>query len=244
MTMTVPDASIFVVNQAYAIAGATQTEYNGSFICRSVDTANNKITFPFVGSATTTATGSITIAARATTSTIYWQQPNPGYEAGASSSRGQFNAAIRAGAFDGYIDWADAVEPYRDSGRFAVAGEKAALPLPVVATVISGGTRTATRFNTDYAVGSNTMANGVVQFISGANVGVLKGGSNNTGGDFTAASAWANVPAIGDQLVMWPGVSYPGDDGTHLRVSTGGLGGQVMIDQPTGVAIDSWLAAA
>lgn len=244
MTMTVPDASIFVVNQAYTIAGATQTEYNGSFICRSIDTGTNKITFPFVGSATPTATGSITITSRAFTSSVYWQQPNPGYEPGPNSSRGQFNAAIRAGAFDGYIDWADAVEPYRDSGRFAVAGEKAALPLPVVATVLNASPRTTSRFITDYAVGSNTMANGVAQFISGTNIGVLKGGSNNTNGDFTAATAWTNIPAVNDQLVMWPGNSYAGDDGTHLRVATGGLGGQVMIDQPTGAAIDSWLAAA
>ncbi|TDW20411.1 hypothetical protein EV128_12541 [Rhizobium azibense] len=243
MTAQVADASKFVVDQAYTMAGATPSGYNGSLVCIAVDLAANTVSFPCVAGLASPATGTITLAARGTTNTVEWQTASASYAPGPDSPRGQFNATVRGGAFDGYVDWADAIEPYRDAGRFAVAGEKSQLPLPVRVSVVNGAVRTTTRFFTDYAVGSNTMANGLAQFLTGALAGVLKGGSNNTNGDFTVVSAFASAPAIGDLLVMWPGVCYISDDGTHPRVSTGGMGGQVLLDLATGAWIDALLAS-
>jgi hypothetical protein len=238
MKIKVADASIFTIGQAYSVAGATPAGYNGSTICDGLDLAQNEATFICANGLASPATGTITITARNPTNTAYWQQPaNSNYNPGAASPRGVFNTAVRngpsSGDFDAFVDWADAVEPFRDSGRFAVAGEKGKLPLPVIATVIAGGTRTTTRFNTDYGVGSSTTANGLVQFITGANAGQLKGASNNTAGDITLLTALTAAPAVGDKMWVWPGVCYQSDDGIHDRVSTGGMGGQVLLDDET-----------
>jgi len=242
MTAKVADANIFTIGQAYTIAGATPAGYNGTTICAGVDAVAGEATFVCAAGLASPATGSITIVARNPTNTVYWQQPiNNNYNPGEASARGQFNKAIRNGAFDGYIDWADAVEPYRDSGRFAVAGEKAALPMPTLNTVLNAGVRTTTRFTSDYASGSNTMANGLVQFVTGADAGLVRGASNNSGGDTTLLTALTAAPAVGDKVWQWPGVCYAGDDGTHLRVPTGGKGGQIMIDEPTSVFLDTFL---
>lgn len=231
MTVPVPDATKFELLKQYTIAGATQTEYNGSFTCIGVDTGANTVQLLFVGSATTPATGTITIVARLITNTIAFQSAySAKYAAGSGSDRGVFNSHVRGGLFDGFIEWADAVEPSRDSGRFKLGGEDPLLLATTLQNVVSGLTPTTTRWMTDYTGGSSTMANGVSQFVDGVNAGLLKGASNNTNGDYTVNSAYASAPSIGDKLYMTPGNHYCSDDGTHLRVAAGGKGAQLLID--------------
>jgi hypothetical protein len=239
ITAVVADATKFIAGKSYAVAGANETEYNGSAICLSVNTGTNTITLLFEGSATPTATGTITIGPWRATSAAAFQTPTSAfYNAGPASARGLFNAWIRGGAFDSFIDWADAVEPSRDSGRWKVEGEDALLPtiqLVTVSSVIS-----TSRFNSNYDRGNSTIANGYVLPLTGANIGVAKSGNGNTAGDITVTAAWANAQQVGDQYYAVPGVSYMSDDGLHPRVSGGGKGGQVMLDN----AVTTWLNTA
>ncbi|KQQ46538.1 hypothetical protein ASF69_04740 [Rhizobium sp. Leaf311] len=242
-TATVPDATLFDVGQPIVVAGATQTEYNGSgLIVTAVNTGANTITYLFPGSATTPATGTITARSWKATSSAKWMDPaSSKYAAGAGSDRGLFNAWVRSGALDGFIDWGDALEPTRDSGRFAVAGEKSALPVIQLVTVSS--VISSSRFNSNYTGGSSTVANGFVQPLSGANQGVQRNGNGNTNGDITVSSAFPNTQVVGDQYYVVPGVSYISDDNLHPRVSSGGKGGQVLLDNETAAWIDMKNAA-
>lgn len=246
LVLKTADVTIFEPGQAYSIAGATPSGYNGTVICTQVYPESGEANFQSpVPNLASPATGTITITARNPTNTKYWQQPaNNSYAAGNASERALFNQAIRNARFDGFIEWADAIEPFRDAGRFAVAGEKPELPEAAMCNVINGGTRTTTRFMSNYEMGSSTLPNGLVQFASGANAGLVRGASNNTNGDITLLTALTAAPAVGDAFWAWPGVSYISDDGIHPRISTGGKGGQVLLDKATADWLDEQLAAA
>ncbi|WP_144340224.1 hypothetical protein [Sinorhizobium sp. BJ1] len=238
----VADPALFVVGKPYTIAGATQTEYNGSKICVAKDATT--VTFLFQGSGTSPATGTITINPWKDTSSAEWMTAWSGnsaaFQPGGDSPRGLFNAWVRSGAVDDYVEWADACEPSRDSGRWLVAGENANLPdvqLITVSSVIS-----TSRFNSNYSRGTSTIPNGFLQAITGNNAGHVRSGNGNTNGDVTASSAWTNTQTIGDTLYAIPGVSYMSDDGTHPRVSGGGKGGQTLLDNATAAWIDAKLA--
>lgn len=241
ITASVADASLFRVGRPYVIGGATQAEYNGAKICTATDTGANTVTFLFAGSATSPATGTITLLPWKFTSEANFQTPQTAWAAGSGSNRGQINAWIRGGAFDGYVEWGDAVEPSRDAGRWKIAGEDPLLPdvqLVTVSSVIS-----TSRFNSNYSAGSSTIVNGIVQPLTGANIGVTKSGNGNTNGDITVTSAWTNAQQVGDQYYAVPGVSYISDDGLHPRISSGGKGGQQMLDNVTAAWLDAMLAA-
>lgn len=241
MTAAVTDASQFMVGMAYTFSGATQTEYNGTKICTSVDTGANTVSFLFVGSGITPATGTITLIPwKVTMSPGHMTSYNSFYDAGSGSSRGQFNTWVRSGVFDSYMEWADAMEPSRDSGRWKVGGEDALLPTNQTITVSS--VISTTRWNSDYNRGTNTIQNGVVQAITGANAGLLRSGSSNTNGDITVTAAWTNTQQIGDTYTALPGVSYMSDDGTHPRVASGGKGAQAILDAATVTWINAALA--
>lgn len=247
MTVVVPDGTQFVVGKPYLMAGATQTEYNGVWMCTGI--AGNTLTFLFAGSATPTATGTITLGGGYGNTSAGWSsaelqgQYKPEYAAGSGSLRGQFNAWVRANAFDSFIDWGDACEPSRDSGRWAVGGEKTELLTTSINTVSSGVS--TTRFVCNFTGGNNTMASGTVQFITGTNVGLRRAGNGNTGGDITLTSALTATPANGDTAYITPQSNSATDDGTHPRVATGSLtnlpyrGGQALIVNAT----VSWLTA-
>lgn len=239
ITATVADSSIFTVGKPYSIAGATQTEYNNAKICIGVNTGNNTATFHFQGSGTTPATGTITITSwKPTAEAGSWQPVFSGfYTAGGASSRGQFNAWVRAGNMDAYLEWADVVEPSRDAGRWKIADEDALLPnvqLVTVSSVIS-----TTRFNSDYSRGTNTVQNGFLVPLTGGNIGINKTNSTNTNGDITVTSAFGVAQQIGDQYYVTPGVYYMSDDGTHPRVASGGKGAQQILDNATAAWLDS-----
>lgn len=238
-TATVPDATLFDAGQPITISGATQTEYNGTnLIVTAVDTGANTITYLFPGSGTTPATGTIVARSWKATSSVKWMSPiNSKYAAGAASDRGVFNAWVRSGVLDGYVEWADAVEPSRDSGRWLVANESALLP-PVQLVTVSSVINTS-RFNSNYTGGSSTVANGFVQPSTGANQGIARSGNGNTNGDITVSSAFPNTQVVGDQYYVVPGVSYVSDDGLHPRVSSGGKGGQPLLDNATAAWIDA-----
>jgi hypothetical protein len=239
MTVALSDVSKFTVNQMYTTAGATQTEYNGNFVCTAVDSGAGTVTLLFPGSATTPATGTITVTAwKSHAAQVLWMQPtNSFYASGGASPRGLFNAWVRGGAFDSYIDWADAVEPSRDSGRWLVAGESSLLNVAQLITVAS--VVNTSRFTSNYTAGTSTIPNGAVQPVTGANAGVFKGGNGNTNGDITVTSAWTNAQVIGDQYWAFPGTSYMSDDGLHPRVAGGGKGGQPHLDNAT----SAWITA-
>jgi hypothetical protein len=238
ITMTVPDATKFTVNQFYSVAGAVETEYNGTKFCTAINTGSNTITLLFAGSASPTATGTITVTAwKPTLVAGLMTAFSASFAAGGSSARGLFNAWVRGGVFDGYVEWADACEPSRDSGRWLVAGEDSLLPaaqLITVASVVS-----TSRFTSNYNAGNSTFANGVLQPLTGANIGATKAGSTNTAGDLTVTAAFTNAQAIGDTYWALPGVGYMSDDGTHPRVAGGGKGGQPHLDNP----MIAWITA-
>ncbi|QIG66711.1 SGNH hydrolase-type protein [Rhizobium phage RHph_TM16] len=238
ITATVPDASKFKVGAAYIIAGATETEYNGTKVCVARNTGSNTVSFQFTQGANAVATGTITVTPWKVTMDIGFQEVYSSfYAAGGSSPRGLFNAWVRGGAFDDYIETADPFEPSRDAGRWKVGGEDASLPDYQLATVTS--LVSTSRFVSNYSRGNATIPNGVVQPASGANVGQLKGGSNNTGGDITAVSAFTSAFTVGDTVHCVPGVSYCSDDGTHPRVAGGAFGAQPLLDN----AIAAWIDA-
>lgn len=241
-TATVPDATLFDVGMPIVITGATQTEYNGgALIVTAVDTTANTITYLFPGSTTSPATGSPTARSWKPSSSAKWMQPvNSKYAAGSSSDRGQFNAWVRSDALDGYIDWANACEPSQDSGIWLTAGQSTLLP-PVQLVTVSSVINTS-RFNSNYARGSSTVANGFVQPATGANQGVTRSGNGNTNGDITVSSAFPNTQVVGDQYYVTPGVSYVTDDGLHPRVAGGGNGGQPLLNNATAAWIDMKLA--
>lgn len=238
ITATVPDATKFTVGNPYIIAGAVETEYNGNRRCASVDTQNNTVTFVFPGSATSPATGSITINQwKATFQPEWMSNGSSQYLPGPNSDRGLFNTWVREGGLDDYIEWADAVEPSRDSGRWLVAGESPFLPTPELITVSS--VINTSRFNSNYSRGSSTIPNGFVAALTGANIGTHRTGNGNTNGDITVNGAWTSAQQIGDQYYAVPGVSYMSDDGLHPRVAAGGKGGQVLLDNAT----SNWITA-
>ncbi|AXP07701.1 SGNH/GDSL hydrolase family protein [Sinorhizobium phage phiM6] len=241
MTCVVPDTSLFTVGKPYSISGATQTEYNGSKICTAKDAGAGTVSFLFQGSATTPATGTVTILSWKFTSSPEWTQPfGPEYQPGDSSPRGLLNAWIRAGAFDDYIEWADVVETSRNSNKWLTWGEHANLPDVELITVSS--VTSTTRFNSNYSRGSSTIANGFVQALTGPNIGLVRNGNGNTNGDITVTAAWTSTQQVGNQYYAVPGVSYISDDGTHLRVAGGGKGGQVFLDNATIAWVDAKLA--
>jgi hypothetical protein len=228
ITATVADASKFRVGRPYFVAGANEAEYNNSKICIARDTGANTVSLHFQGSATTPATGTITIDAwKATSETEFMTALWPG----AGSVRGLTNAWIRGGNVDGVLEWGDACEVVRDSCVWKIAGEDALLPeveLVTVSSVIS-----TSRFNSNYTRGSSTIPNGFVVPFTGANIGVTRNGNGNTNGDITVSSAWTNTQQIGDQYYCVPGVSYMSDDSLHPRVSGGNKGGQAILDAAT-----------
>lgn len=240
MTVALADTSLFVEGMPYSIAGADQADYNGNKICTGVTATT--VTFLVPGTPVTPATGTITLSSWKDTVQAEWQAPfTSKYEPGPASDRGLFNAWVRGGAFDDYLEWADAVEPFRDSGRFMVADESPLLPglqQITVSSVIS-----TTRFNSNYSRGSSTITNGFIQVKTGNNIGVYRAGNGNTNGDITVSSAFPVAQVVNDVYYAMPGVSYMSDDGTHLRVSTGGKGGQIHLDNATAAWIDAKLAA-
>ncbi|MEX2739927.1 SGNH/GDSL hydrolase family protein [Rhizobium mongolense] len=235
----VADASKFRVGRPYFIAGATQTEYNNTKICTARDLGANTVTFHFQGSATTPATGTITITAWKATSEVEFMAP---LWAGAGSVRGLSNTWIRDPEnVDDVVEWGDACEPTRDSCRWLIAGESTLLPdveLITVSSVIS-----TSRFNSNYSRGSSTIPNGFVTPLTGANIGVTKNGNGNTNGDITVSSAWTNAQQVGDQYYAVPGVGYMADDHLHPRAAAGGKGGQQHLDNVTAAWMDQKLAA-
>jgi hypothetical protein len=238
ITATVADASLFAVGMAFAVAGANEVEYNGTKICTAVNTGTNTVTLLFTGSASPTATGTITLAPWKVSMSAGFIEPySAQYNPGSGSARGLFNAWVRGGAFDDYIEWADACEPSRDSGRWLVAGEDALLPAGQTITVSS--VISTSRFNSNYSRGNSTIPNGLVQAITGANAGVLKIGSGNTGGDITLTTTWTNTQVVGDTYQALPGVSWMSDDNTHPRVAAGGMGGQPHLDNASSAWIDA-----
>jgi hypothetical protein len=240
MTATVADASQFMVGMAYTFSGANQAEYNGTHICTSINTGANTVSFLFIGSGTTPATGTITLIPwKVTMSPGHMSSYSGFFDAGSASSRGLFNTWVRSGVFDGYMEWADSMEPSRDAGRWKVAGEDALLAANQTITVSS--VISTSRWNSDYNRGTNTIQNGIVQAITGANAGILRSGSSNTNGDITVSSAWTNTQQVGDTYSALPGISYISDDGTHPRVASGSKGGQAILDAATTMWIDAAL---
>lgn len=238
ITATVADATKFQVGMAFTVAGATETEYNGTKICTGINTGNNTVTFLFPGSATTPATGSITIIPwKPSIAAGFWEAYSSFYNAGSGSNRGIFNAWVRSGVFDDYIEWADACEPSRDSGRFLVADEDALLPSGMSITVSS--VTSTTRWNSNYNKGNSTITGGLVQAITGANAGLLRTGQGNTAGDITITAAWTNTQVVGDTYQTMTGASWFSDDNTHPRVAVGGIGAQPHLDNVSG----TWITA-
>jgi hypothetical protein len=238
LTAVVPDPSKFIIGMFARSTGAAQSEYVGSFTVTAIDNTAKTVTMEFPGSATPTATGTLLLGAWKPTSHAAFMAPvSSKFAAGANSDRGKFNAWVRSGVLDGYLEWADAVESSRDSGRWAtIEDNHPYLVKPqtiTVSSIISG----SIRFNSNYSGGNGTLANGVVQGLTGANRGQFRSGSGNTAGDITLSTAFANAIAANDNMQVIPGVSYFSDDGLHERVAGGGKGGQAAQDAASVVFI-------
>lgn len=236
MVCAVTNPSRFRVGELYNIIGANEAAFNGFKFCTAVGAGT--VSFFYSGATTGAATGTITIGSWKATGNAGFMVPNSGYEAGAASSRGQLNAWTRSGVFDSFIDWGDASEPSRDSGRWKVGGESPQL-LPSQEGTITG-LITSSRFN--YAaprIPSNSGSQGRVQFTSGAAIGQSVVIIGNGSSDITLSSAPTAAFAVGDTFRFVPGSQYMSDDGQHPRVPLGGYGAQPTIDNVTAL----WLEA-
>lgn len=234
MTATVPDASKFIVGRTYLVLGADQAEYNGVKFCLARNTGANTVDFLFVGSATPTATGTITLDGGLSSATLKahsareFQAPAVNMEAGGSSIRGLLNAAIRnASNFLRYIEFGDACELVRDDGIWAVGGDKTELDAPfgliTVSTVISG----LTRFTSTGYTGNNAAA-GCVQCVSATNtgnIGLTRNVSSSNGTDITVAAFPSNI-VIGDTFYITTGslIACNQPDGLHPQAAVGAIG--------------------
>jgi hypothetical protein len=142
------------------------------------------------------------------------------------------NAWIRSGVFDGFIEWADACEPSRDSGRWAISGEKSELFTFANGTV--GSLISATRFfGSGTGLVGNEGAQGVIIWTSGPNTG--SGGAINgtNGGDITLSATPTNAIAVGHTFRIGTRTAFASDDGQHPRQAVDGKGGQMLIRNPT-----------
>lgn len=227
MSVTVPNGALFVVDRTYRISGATQTEYNGVWFCTAV--VGNVVSLFFPGSGTPTATGTITITSgrgNATNafSSAELQTPTTAFAAGSGSPRGTFNAGVRAGAFDGFLELGDIFERTRDSGIWLVGGDTATLPGVQTCTVSSGVNNTT--FNSNYSLGDGTIAGGTVQFITGANAALRRPGSSSSGvsGNIVVIGSLTATPSSGDTFYAAACHLECTDDGTHPRAATGSVG--------------------
>lgn len=231
MSVVVPNATLFTVGHMYTVAGAVQTEYNQTCFCTAINTGANTLTLLFPGSGTPTATGTITVTPWKPVATAALTSDYSAFFApGGASSRGLFNAWVRGGAFDSFIEWADACETARDTNKWKEAGSSLLLAYQAI-TVSS--VITTSRFNSDYSRGSGTIPNGRVQAQTGGNAGSIRTGNGNTLGDITVSTAWGATQNVSDQYLAMPGVSYMSDDGTHPRVAAAGYGGQAHLDAAT-----------
>ena len=221
MTATVDSADIgyFAVGIPYVISGANEAEYNSAnsngraHFATAVDTGANTITFAFVGSATTPATGTIIIRSF-DYYTSAMQVPSSGpWQPGAD--RDTFNAMVRNGDMGLCVEWADAAEPSRGAGVWKGAGDDPLLLLPQSCTV--GTPITDDRvFDTDYSRGNATFAGGCSQFIDGANIGVSRFGNNNGGtGVLTHTVTFPNTVSAGEHLWVAPAQGTATTDGVH-----------------------------
>lgn len=238
-TIVVPDATRFIVGRSYIGSGANEAAFNTIFFCTAINSGTNTLTMLFPGG-TTTATGGPALNSQTPSAELSFMQPFATYyNFGTGVGRTDFNTWVRSGVFDDYFEWADACEHARDDGRWRVHGDDSLLAetqLVTVSSVIS-----TSRFNSNYSRGNNTVANGFVQALTGANIGQFNLGNGNTAGDITCSAAWGQTQQIGDQYWVWPGSSYMSDDGTHPRVAVGGQGGQPHLDNATSGWIDARL---
>lgn len=229
LTVVVPDATKFNVGQAYTLSGAAQSEYNTSFVVATRDTGTNTLTAVFIGSATPTATGTITVKG-------YQQNWSARELQVVSATKGpkitSFNASVRGGLFDSFIEWGDAIEVVRDDGLWPRGGNKSRLLGETAGSVTAGFTPTTTQFKISNTLsGVNCMNAGKVLWTSGTNIGVISSVSSgpNASNVIQLTSALAAAPAIGDTYVLLPFSIAASSDGLHPLSAVPSLVGSVAV---------------
>lgn len=244
LTLSPSDAAKLVAGGAYLVSGATQTEYNVRFVPDTINTTTGVVTFTFPGSGTTTATGTITIAAHEWSSAAL-QVPKGGvWAAGATSDRGKINADIRGGAFDGFVEIADPCEPFRDSGLW-ITWELNPTNLPPSQKITVGTTIVSNkRFLSNYSRPANTGTFGMFTWTSGANTGYITQATSvgQPNGDIDLGTSQPATIVAGDQAWIY-GISLSAcSDGIHPRDYIGTVGGQLLILNPMKAFLDTILA--
>jgi hypothetical protein len=240
MSMVVPNAALFVVGEGYVISGASPASYNLTAIAQSVNTGTNIVTFLFPGG-TSPATGTITVGPwKGVSSREFQTQYSSAYAPGPSSYRGLFNAWVRAGNVDGYVEWANAVEISQDDGKWQVGGEGPYVLAAQLAT-ISTTNNAVGAFVTSYSYGPNTTEGGFEQFTTGVNAGYQEGAIDNSAGGALTTGPFPFVPSQFDSLYVMPGSDCPSVDGLHPNTSGGYTGGWVEILQATTVWLNGVL---
>jgi hypothetical protein len=240
VTLTVPDASIYVAGDFYGITETPNSFYTrANALCAAVDTVGNtvKFTYPANASRTAPATGAITVNAYLLSGGSGWQTPQ------FDNTRVPWNAIVRSGYFDSYVEWADNCEPSRDAGRW-VNGRDKSPPLlaPFEVTVTSLiGSQPYTRFGINQSMPSNSL-NALI-WTAGGNIGGFAQSAGSGSTDLTITSAPATAIAIGDKAQLFPSLAYATDDLTHPRDKLGGTsttyGAQNLLEQP----LIAWLTA-
>jgi hypothetical protein len=218
-------AQYLEVSQAVTFAGAAQAAYNGTKFCLSVNVGADTATFNIPASAPGTTTGTITCLPWKASSTI-------GMQVVSLLQKPTLNDWIRANV-DDPLEWADACEPSRNSGRWKAPGEDVRLQAHrdiTVSAIIN-----TSRFNYTSASGAfeaNVPTGGVVQWITGANAGLTQTITSSGATDITVNAAPASLIAIGDTARVAAGNGYAVEDGIHPKVALGAFGAQrLLIDE-------------
>jgi len=234
------DIGKFEVGYPYTLAGANEAAYNKTRFARSVNSGTNTVTFEADASMGAAATGTMTLTKWKDTSS-----PAMMIADSIEATRVTVNTWVRTGGnIDDFLEWADACEPAREAGRWAVQGEKSRLLATRDITVSS--IITSTRFG--YTSGAGTIpassgAGGHVQFRTGANPGWPQGINGNTASDITlSGAAPPSSIAIGDTATLFSGASWASDDGLHPRIAVGGHGGQALLTDAVATWLDARLA--
>lgn len=250
ITVSEADATRFEEAMALNVSGDTGTP-----------TLNGNYWFTRVGPTSWTApvpadrvdrvgTGDIAIKPPFNFSSTKWQEPRD-YDwhsrpSLSTSPRANINARIRAGEFGGAVEWADAVESGRNTGKWRTREDQPdTYHLDNVTLQVIGGIANANRFSFAPNQSNNRAQGGGVFILTGAQRGQYRSSSGSASNNVSLSSNLPAVPAVGDQFVMVSGSASPTSDGVHPSLSGGGTGGAQNRLVAINLAwIDDLLAAA
>lgn len=230
ITVSETDAARFETAMAYTVAGDTGSPSLNNTYWLTKASPTTWIGPVPADRAGRVGTGTITIKPAFNFSSTTWQQPRGNdwhaVPTLATSPRANINARIRAGEFGGLVEWADALESGRNTGKWRTREDQPdAYHLDNVQLQVIAGIANANRFSFSPNQPSNKAQGGGVVMLTGGTRGQYRNSTGNQSNDVSTSSNLPAVPAVGDQFMMISGSVSPTTDGVHPSLSGGGTGG-------------------